>query len=66
MTHGPWTSQIDAYAMWQRFITTPSIDGKRPVAVERRNGELRLLYVRPTDREPAPIACLGIPEYVAL
>lgn len=63
MKAGPWTDYREACANWPTFITIPAIDGTLPVALERRNGSVRILYERPaSEREPLPVA-YGIVEY---
>jgi hypothetical protein len=64
MHAGPWTDRKEAYAAWGRWISIPRIDGKRPVAIERRSDSLRLLYEVPHGREPLPVS-FGLPEYAA-
>lgn len=64
--HGPWTDLREACNRWWKFLETKSIDGRLPVATERKNGAVRLLYVLPNDgREPIPVTA-GLPEYVSL
>lgn len=66
MKTGPWTDYKDACRYWHIFIRVRSIDGRKPVATERRGKLVRLLYALPVDGRESTVFVNGLPEYISL
>lgn len=67
MRAGPWVKYGSlGQEHTGRIPKIVSIDGRRPVAIEHRNGGLvRVLFEKPSDdREPIPSGIGCMPEYV--
>jgi hypothetical protein len=63
--HGPWSDYGLVMRLWYHD-RVKSIDGRKPVAVERKQNLARLLFEKPADeREPFRVF-FGMPEYVAI
>ncbi len=64
---GPWIREGELPQEWDGSIRgITSINGRKPVALERRSpGLVRVLFERPgEDREPIPTSIGAMPEYV--